>query len=143
MGALFEYSISLDQGGNVPVIARYIFLIASAAFFLSTLVQVFLAGLAIFAGPVNWGRHVIFVHLFEYLPLLMLLAGWIGRLPKNLLWLSAGLFALIFVQYFNANFGPISPVVAATHPVTGVLVTGLAYSTMIKAWKTIRNRSET
>ena len=79
------------------MVARYLFIVASAAFFLSTLVQVFLAGMAIFANPVNWGRHVSFVHFFEFLPLLMLVAGWLGRLPKNLLWLSAGLFGLIYV----------------------------------------------
>jgi hypothetical protein len=125
------------------VIARYLFVTASAAFFLSTLAQVFLAGMAIFANPVNWGRHVTFVHFFEFLPLVMLVTAWLGRMPKNLLWLSAGLLGLIYVQYFNANFRQISPVVAATHPVTAMLVIGLAYGTMIKAWRYFRYRSAT
>lgn len=120
------------------MIARYLFLTAAAAFFLSTLAQVFLAGMAIFDNPANWGRHVSFVHVFEFLPLIMLLVGWLGRVPKNLLWLSAGLFGLIYVQYFNANFRPVSPVVAATHPVTAMLVVGMAYATMIKAWRTVQ-----
>lgn len=124
------------------MISRYLFVAASAAFFLSTLVQVFLAGLAVFANPAHWGRHVAFVHLFEFLPLIMLVAGWLGRLPKNLLWLSAGLLALIYIQYFNANFRQISPVVAATHPVTAVLLVGLAFTTLTQAWKTIQNRRE-
>ena len=120
------------------MIARYLFLTASAAFFLSTLAQVFLAGMAIFANPAHWGRHVSFVHVFESLPLVMLVTGLLGRVPKSLLWLSAGLFGLIYVQYFNANFRQISPVVAATHPVTAMLLVGLAYVTLMKAWKTIQ-----
>jgi hypothetical protein len=120
------------------VIAPYLFLAAAAAFFLSTVAQVFLAGMAIFANPFYWGRHISFVHAFEFLPLIMLLTGWLGRLPKQLLWLSAGLFGLIYLQYFNANFRQISPVVAATHPVTALLVVGMAYVTMMKAWKTIQ-----
>jgi hypothetical protein len=120
------------------VIARYLFLTASAAFFLSTLAQVFLTGMAIFANPAHWGRHVSFVHVFEFLPLVMLATGWLGRVPKSLLWLSAGLFGLIYVQYFNANFRQISPVVAATHPVTAMLLVGLAYVTLMNAWKTIQ-----
>lgn len=120
------------------MIARYLFLTASAAFFLSTLAQVFLAGMAIFANPAHWSRHVSFVHVFEFLPLVMLITGWLGRVPKSLLWLSAGLFGLIYVQYFTANFGQVSPTVAATHPVTAMLVVGMAYATMIKAWKTVQ-----
>lgn len=120
------------------MIGRYLFLTAAAAFFLSTLAQVFLAGMAIFANPAHWGRHVSFIHIFEFLPLVMLLTGWLGRVPRNLLWLSAGLFSLIYVQYFNANFRQISPVVAATHPVTAILVVGLAYVMMVKAWKTVQ-----
>ena len=120
------------------MIARYLFLTASAAFFLSTVAQIFLAGMAIFANPTHWGRHVSFVHIFEFLPLVMLLSRWLGRMPKSLLWFSAGLLGLIYVQYFNANFRQISPVVAATHPVTAMLLVGIAYVTLIKAWKTIQ-----
>lgn len=124
------------------MVARYLFIISSAAFLISGLVQVYIAGMAIFANPVNWGRHVTFVHYFEFLPLLMLLSGWLGRAPKNLLWQSAGLFGLIYLQYFTANFRAISPLVSAIHPVTALLLIGLAYVTMIEAWKFIRYRSE-
>ncbi|MGH2371726.1 MAG: DUF6220 domain-containing protein, partial [Chloroflexota bacterium] len=87
-------------------------------------VQVFLAGLGVFAGPANWRWHTTFVHFFELLPLLMLALAFLGRLPGRLRWLTAGLFALIFVQYATANLGdaPSIQIVAALHPVVALIL---------------------
>ena len=112
---------------------RYAFTGLAAAFFACLLVQVFLAGLAIFVHPANWARHVSFVHLFELLPLLMLLFGWLGRMPRKLLWQSAGFFGLIILLYLTANIRTVLPGAAAAHPVIALLLSGLAYVVMVEA----------
>jgi hypothetical protein len=76
-------------------------------------VQTFLAGLAVFTDPSQWGMHVMFVHLFEYLPLLMLLFAFAGKLPGSEKWLCAALFGLMIAQYATANI----PGAGALHPV--------------------------
>ena len=119
---------------------RYTFAGLSAAFVICLLVQIFMAGMAIFVHPNNWVRHVTFIHFFEILPLLMLVFGWLGKLPKQLLWQSAGLFGLIFLQYFTANIRAVIPLAAAAHPVTALPLIGLAFVVMREAWKITKDR---
>lgn len=89
-------------------------------------VQVFFAGLAIFAGPSWWSVHTTFVHLIEVLPLLMLIAAVVGRLPARAKWLSIAALLLIGLQFVLVEL-PI-PGVAALHPVNALLIFGLAAS---------------
>lgn len=65
--------------------------------------QVFIAGLAIFDNPINWVRHTSFVHVFEFVPLVMFALGFLGRLSRLMIWGSLGLYALVFIQYATAN----------------------------------------
>lgn len=94
-------------------ISRFAFMILGWAMVVCVVAQTFIAGLAIFNDPSHWSGHVIFVHIFEYIPLLMLLFSFLGRLPKAMKWLSFVLFGLIFFQYFTANM----PAAGALHPV--------------------------
>lgn len=84
--------------------------------------QVFLAGLAVFDNPLNWGRHVAFVHVFELIPVLMLILAAVARLPKGR-WYYMGpvlLYFLIGLQYaFVALRGT---AVAALHTVNALLI---------------------
>jgi hypothetical protein len=99
-------------------------------FLLCVIVQVFLAGLAVFVTPVHWAQHTRFVHIFEFVPLLMLLLSAVGRLPVRLRWLSVALFALVFVQYFTANIGAYLPFVSALHPVVALILFWLSLHVM-------------
>ena len=80
------------------------------------------------------------MHLFELLPLIMLLAGWLGKAPKRLLWQSAGLLVLIVLQYLTANLQGPFPALAAAHPVIALLITGLAASVTMEAFSLTRQR---
>lgn len=106
--------------------AWYVFLGLSVAFALCVTVQVFIAGLAVFVTPVHWAQHTSFVHIFEFVPLIMLVVGVAGRLPVRLRWLSAALFVLVYAQYFTANIGGLAPLVAALHPVVALVIFGLS-----------------
>lgn len=117
--------------------ARAVFMLLAVAFALCVVIQVFLAGLAVFVSPLNWVGHINFVHLFEFLPLLMLVLSFIGRLPKALRWQSLGLFGGIFFQYFSANIGSKLPWAAALHPVMAMVIFWTAITVVRNAWRVI------
>jgi hypothetical protein len=115
--------------------ARAAFVFFAAAFLACVAIQVFIAGLAIFTSPARWAWHRSFVHLFELLPLIMLALAFAGRLPDRLRWQSAGLFALIYAQYFTANVRAVFPWAAAAHPVIALGIFWVAARTMAEAWR--------
>jgi hypothetical protein len=96
----------METVSKLPAYVRLIrlgYALLASVFVACLSAQVFLAGLRVFAGLENWIRHASFVHIFEWLPPLMLLASFVGWLPGALHWLHAGLWALIVVQYLTAN----------------------------------------
>ncbi|MGM0867448.1 MAG: DUF6220 domain-containing protein [Bacillota bacterium] len=99
------------------------------------IVQVFIAGMAVFENPLNWGRHTSFVHLFELVPIIMFILGFLGRLPKGMIWGSFGLFALIFIQYATAH-----GILPALHPVIALLLFGWAFILACRSNKMVFGR---
>lgn len=89
--------------------------------------QVFLAGMAVFVDPLNWLRHVSFVHLFGELPVLMLLFAFAGRMPKGDGYYLGPviLFTLIAIAYATADAG--RSVVGALHPVNALVIAGFSF----------------
>ena len=83
------------------------------------LLQVFIAGAAVFDPPHHWEQHKTFVHFFEFLPILMLIIAFPAKLSKSIRWQSLGLYGVIFVQYATANLSSVW-VIAALHPVIAV-----------------------
>lgn len=84
--------------------------------------QVFLAGLAVFVHPLNWGRHVGFVHWLELIPALLLILALVGRMPKGH-WCymgPVGIYLLIGCQYAFAGAG--GSTLAALHTVNALLI---------------------
>ncbi len=97
--------------------------------------QVFLAGMAIFVDSARWGWHTSFIHAFEGLPLVMLVAAFLGRLPAALRWLTGALIALIWAQYATANIGGLPE---AFHPVSGFVIFWIAVHLGQRAWRVVR-----
>jgi hypothetical protein len=79
-----------------------IYLFLSWLAFLCILIQVFLAGVAIFQVYSYWEIHKSFA-LFKYIYFVMFIVGLVGKLPKNLIWLSIAIFAIANVQYYTAH----------------------------------------
>jgi len=115
--------------------ARLGYAVLASAFVACVVVQVFFAGLGVFVAPENWAWHVNFVHFFEWLPPLMLLAAFLGRLPRGLKWPPAGMFVLIALQYATANLN--RGVVAALHPVVALLIFLAAVVVARRAWRAL------
>lgn len=121
----------------LSVSARYgriIFTVLTAVFAACVVVQVFLAGMAIFIDPLNWGMHSIFVRYFTFLPILMLIFSFIGRLPRDMLGGSLAMFVMFIAEYITATFSANFPLLSALHPVIALMLFGASTTTIKKAW---------
>lgn len=108
-------------------VARVAYTVLAWIFAICVALQVFLAGLAIFDGPAWWSEHRSFVHLFEFVPLLMLVAALLGNMSTRAKWLSLLAFGLVALQYGFVILGSVSgAALAALHPVNALLIFGLA-----------------
>lgn len=101
---------------------RIIFIVLSWGLVACIGLQTFTAGMAIFYDAEHWRQHELFVHIFGYVPLLMLLFAFPAQLPKRLKWMTLMLFLLIYLQYFTANI----PAAGALHPVMALVLIVLA-----------------
>ena len=106
--------------------ARIGYLYAAWLFVACAVIQVFLAGLGVFAGADNFGTHREFGYLFGWLTLLLLALGAIGRLPRRRLWLTALLLLLFATQSLLVAARQSFPAIAALHPVNGFAIVWLA-----------------
>jgi hypothetical protein len=128
-----------DADGRVPTRVRWArrgFVLFAGALVIGVLIQVYIAGMAVFVDPANWSLHANFVHIIEWLPLVMLVLAFLGRLSRELKLLPVVLFVLIIVQYATA-LGFSDSMVAATHPVNAVVIVGVAAMTTRRAWRTL------
>ena len=119
-----------------------IFVILAFLFAVCVAVQVFLAGTAIFVDPARWRDHINFIHIFELLPILMLIVSFAGRLPAVLRWQSLGLFLLIIVMYATANMRAEVPLAGAFHPVNALLIFWLSVTVVERARKLLYPQGE-
>ena len=90
------------------------------------IVQVFLAGLGVFAGAANFELHRNFGFGLQALPFFMAIAAWVGRLGRREIILAVVLFLLFFLQSFLLLAREALPAIAALHPVNGFAMGGIA-----------------
>ncbi len=115
---------------------RVLFVIVAYLLALCILIQVFLAGLSVFASPTYWTFHKTFVVYFEFLPLLLMILAVLGRTRHALVWFGLLLQAQIVLQYVFVYL-PIS-VVAALHPVNAVIMFWLTIFVARRAIKLLK-----
>lgn len=124
-------------------IGRWSYLILSISFALCTLIQIYLAGMAIFIHPSNWIKHSQFGHLFlTIFPILMLIVAIIGSFPRWAYWQTLGLFGMVFLMYFTANISFVIPLASPMHPVFAFFLLFFASSSAIKAWRIIQGETQ-
>jgi hypothetical protein len=119
----------------VTRLPRIFYAIFSSALVASVLVQVFFAGMGAFGA--DWSYHVNFAHLLAPLPLLMVPAAFLGRLPWALRLLPLGLVILIGAQY---AFAHTAVPAAALHPVNGFLILLTSLFIARQAWAAWRRK---
>ena len=97
--------------------------------------QVFFAGMGAFGA--DWSYHVTLAHFLGSLPLLMVPAAFVGRLPWALRLLPLGLVFLIGAQYALAHAAVPA---AALHPVNGFLILLTSLFIARRAWAAVRRK---
>lgn len=86
-------------------------------------IQVLLAGMGVFVSPARYSWHTGFVHVFEGLPILMVILSFSGRMPRRVSGLTVGMFVLIELQYLFIGLGEsVNLNLAALHPVNALLI---------------------
>jgi hypothetical protein len=114
---------------------RVSFLILAWIFVISIIGQTFIAGLAIFSHYSYWNTHTQFVVFFQFIPVLMLVLSFLGKLSKQIRWQSASLFLLIVpLQYISINVDGLG----AIHPVVALVLFALAVNVIKKMRKLIK-----
>jgi hypothetical protein len=110
--------------------ARVCYVFLSSALAAGVLFQVFFAGMGAFGA--DWSYHVTLAHFLGFLPLIMVPAAFVGRMPWALRLLPLGLVFLIGAQYALSQ--AVVPA-AALHPVNGflILLTSLFIATRARA----------
>ncbi len=105
---------------------RLAFIGVAWLFLACVVVQVFLAGLGVFAGAQNFSLHREFGYVFGWLTLVLLLLALAGRLGRRWIGLSALLLVLFALQSVFVALREIVPAVAALHPVNALAIFGAA-----------------
>jgi hypothetical protein len=124
-------------------VSRGAYLISSWLFLVGVMIQVFLAGMVVVAGQIDWVNHRNLGHSLALPLIAMLIAAYAGRIPgsmKRLTWL---LFAVYIIQADVIIFMRDSmPVVSAFHPVLALVDFALALTLARKAWSVLRQSDE-
>lgn len=106
--------------------ARYAYPILAWAFLAGLAVQVFFAGLGIFAGSANFETHVSFGYLLHLSPILILAAAALSRAGSRHWRWALGLVVAVFVIPFFVYLRDSTPALAALHPVAAVIASWVA-----------------
>lgn len=116
-------------------IARTAHLVLAWLFVAGIAVQIFLAGMGVFAGSLNFATHRDVGYLLELFPILLLVTAAVGRLGRRQVVLPAVIFGLFILQSILVLQRDSFPAVAALHPVNGFLIALLAVGVAREAWQ--------
>lgn len=106
--------ISETTKAKIQKSSQRIFVVLAWALLISIIIQVYLAGMAIFLDGSFWKKHEAFVRIFEFIPALMYIFGSAGGIPQKYKAWSMMLFLLCNLQYYTPYgwMGPIHTVSA-------------------------------
>lgn len=91
-------------------------------FAICILVQVFLAGLALFWDSARWAGHSGFAIVLFVVSILILVISFIARLPRSLRIRSAVLFGMIILMAVSAKLPSGIGYLSALHPVLALIM---------------------
>lgn len=123
---------------------RIINLIIAWLFPVAILVQVLFVGLSLFTSQPYWDAHVTLGHSIGILPILLVILGYLGRLPRRtiiLTWLALGTY-LVQAEVF-AVIRADAPLLAAFHPVLALVLFALALLNALQTRTVVRAGGQT
>ncbi|HEX2193983.1 MAG TPA: DUF6220 domain-containing protein [Candidatus Limnocylindria bacterium] len=112
---------------------RYALAAVAVLFVLAVLLQVYLAGSALFAAG-SWQTHVDVGYTVAIVPVLLSILAFVARAGRTTIWLAVATLVVTQVQTFLPLFRDAAPWLAAVHPVNAMLVFGLA---VLVAWRAV------
>ncbi|TMV44808.1 hypothetical protein FE783_31215 [Paenibacillus mesophilus] len=116
--------LTADKVGLSPLVlrARIVFKLLAWIFAACILIQVFLAGLALFQNPDQWASHTGFSRFLIIPPILMLVTSFIARLPGSFRLSSAGLIGMLILMAVTAKLSTEMGYLSALHPVIALMM---------------------
>lgn len=125
---------------NLARTARIVYCCCAGLFAACVVLQVFFAGAGVFVAPNYWGTHRAFGQAIQWLTLLLLAVGFVGRLPRGLQWLNLALVGLFVLQYLSLLVLPRLgiPAVRALHAANALALFWLAVHLWQRSWALIR-----
>lgn len=104
--------------------ARFAFNVVAWLFAVCVAVQIYLAGVAVFAIPPtnDFDLHRNFGYLFGLLTLVMIGLAIVARLPRRVIGASALILALFALQSVFVLMRASTPAAAALHPLNGFVI---------------------
>jgi len=122
--------------------SRYAYLAVASVFLAAVLLQVFLAGLSIFASESRWATHVEFGRYMIVLVPLLIGFGLAGNIHGRPRWMGALLITTYMIQGGLPVFADSAPWIAALHPVNALVVAWFAAAAAWTALAVIRSAGE-
>ncbi|MDR9852220.1 DUF6220 domain-containing protein [Paenibacillus sp. VCA1] len=102
-------------------------------FAIGIMIQIFLAGLALFWNSAQWASHIGFSRVLIILPVLIFAFSFIAKLPRSLCLHSAGLIALVVLIAVCAKLPSGVGYLSALHPVLAIMLFGQTMNIARKA----------
>jgi hypothetical protein len=118
--------------------ARWAYLVLAWLFVAGLVVQVFYAGMGIFAGARNFETHVALGWTLHLAPLLILLAAALSRAGRRHWGWALALAAVVFTIPIFVLARADSPVIAALHPVSALVAFWIAVVVARNAFDAVR-----
>jgi hypothetical protein len=130
------------SSGEPPVARSFthkLYLAVASLILLGIVSEGLLIGPSLFADT-HWGRavHSDLGAGLLLLTLLLPVVARLARLSGRMMLLSAGLFVLALIQATSGALGRRTPVLAALHPATALLMTGLTALLLMQGWQLMR-----
>ena len=122
--------------------ARYVFIAIVWIYVAAILFQVFLAGIGLFGAAKDFEPHAGLGWILHLVPVLLLIIAAVARVGSSLLWWTAALLVVQFVQPILATLRNDAPVAAAFHPVLALVIFWLALTIGLKAWRLVREPAQ-
>jgi len=118
--------------------ARYVYLGLVSIYLALILYQVFLAGNALFSSARDFEPHIALGWILHLVPVLLLIAAAVARVGPRLLWWTAALLGVQFIQPILPSLRADIPWLAAFHPVLALVIFWLALTIGLRAWRLLR-----
>jgi hypothetical protein len=118
--------------------ARWLFLLMIWGYVAALLVQVFLAGMALFGVEHNFELHRNLGYLIHLTPIPLIIVAAVAKVGSRLLWWTGALFVVQAIQPLLPMLRGDLPWAAALHPVLALVIFWLGITIGLGTWRLVR-----